>query len=55
MSKLRPLYLYCVFETEKDVIPFTIIYSEIQTYETDALISKISEDLEKSWRGEGNE
>lgn len=55
MSKLKPLYLYCVFETEKVEIPVTIWYSEIQTFETDALIYKISEDLEKRMRGESDE
>ena len=53
--KLKPLYLCCTFETEKGEIPVTIMYSEIQTFETDEMIRAISEILEKRMRGESNE
>lgn len=49
MSKLKPLYVYCHYETDNVRIPVTIMYSEIQTFETDALLDKIAEDLESKF------
>lgn len=47
MSKLKPLYVYCHYVVDDVVeIPVTIMYSEVQTFETDALINKIAEKME---------
>ena len=55
MGKLKPLYLYCVFESEKGETPVTIWYSEIQTFETDEMIRKISAILDKRMIGENDD
>lgn len=56
MSKLKPLYVYCHYVTENNVeIPVTIMYNEIQTFETDEMIHKISDILEKRMIGESDD
>lgn len=55
MSKLKPLYLCCILETEKGEIPITIWYHEIQTPERDEKIRKITDEFEKRTDGEIND
>lgn len=46
MSKLKPLYVYCHYDVNGVEFPVTIMYSEIQSFESDTLLYKIAEKLE---------
>lgn len=46
MSRLKPLYVVCDYVADNIEIPVTIMYSEVQTFETDTLFNKIAERLD---------
>ena len=49
MSKLKPLYLYCHYVVNDVEFPVTIMYSEVQTFESDTLLNKIAEKMESKF------
>ena len=61
MGKLKPLYVYCHYETNNVEFPVSIMYSEIQSFESDTKLFKIAEKMESNFshyfheRGDKNE